>query len=194
MLQSSIETREQAMVAQAQKSDAKVKAEDFLCLALKFAHKYRPRRAREEIRDTEVYSIACEHLIRSAAVYDSGPEDFPKFAWRFMRNGYFQTLRAQARIKRSANLSRLSEAQWASIAETSEADRIYDLLPLVFKESKTECRVDKEDRQLVVDHYINKKKVNHLAEALGVSRMTVHSRMQRCLRKLKSQYERELGG
>ena len=182
------------MSAQIEINDARVNVEDHLCLAIKFARKYRPRYSREDVKDSEVYSIACEQLIRSAAVYASDPEDFPKFAWRFMKNGYFQTLRAQKRIKRSANFSRLSASQWTNLMGPAEARTIYDLLPLVFKEANAESHADKEDRQLVIDHYIHKKKVNHLAEAMGVSRMTVHSRIQRCLRKLRSQYERELGG
>lgn len=166
-------------------NDVAINPADYLWLALKFAYKYKPKNCFEEIKDTEVYSIACEELIRAASLYKADRGEFTRFAWRSMMNGFLQFIRSQKRMKRSAHFSNLSDYDWRNIAERHDGNRMNDMLPLILKDTGDFSQQEKEDLQLVIDHYINGKQINVLADVLKVTRVTIHSRMQRCFGKIK---------
>ena len=169
-------------------NDIKINPADYLWLALKFAYKYKPKNSYEEIKDTEVYSIACEELIRAASLYKANRGDFTRFAWRSMMNGFLQFIRSQKRMKRSANFARLNDHDWHNIPDRNEKDSIKEMLPLILRDTAKDSQQDKEDLQLVIDHYINGKQINVLADILKVTRVTVHSRIQRCFNKIKRKF------
>lgn len=177
------------MFETSEKNDVAIDPADFLHLALKFAFKYKPKHSYEEIKDTEVYSIACEELIRAARLYEPDRGDFSRFAWRSMLNGFLQSIRSQKRIKRSARFASLSENEWSNITQRVDQDSLNDMLPLVLRDIDEDTQQDKEDRQLVIEHFINGKKINLLADILGVTRVTIHNRMQRCFGRIKSRLE-----
>jgi hypothetical protein len=47
-----------------------------------------------------------------------------------------------------------------------------DMLPLILKDTGDFSQQEKEDLQLVIDHYINGKQINVLADVLKVTRVT----------------------
>jgi len=181
------------MIETLEKNDVVINPEDYLDLALKFAFKYRPKNSFEAIKDTEIYSIACEELIRAARSYKSDRGDFSRFAWRFMMNRFFKSIRSQKRLKRSAKFSSLSKNEWVNIAEPNQQDSIKDILPLVLKDIDEDTPQDREDRQIVIEHYINGKQINLIAEVLRVTRVTIHNRMQRYFGKIKSRFNNAKG-
>lgn len=169
--------------------EVRIEPEDYLHLALKIAYKYRSKHSYEEIKDTDVYSIACEELIHAAATYQPERGDFSRYAWKIMTNGVLQKIRHQKRKKRSTVFAELTEKQWNNVA-TSESDSSHlHLLPILFKHDHQDTHQDREDKNLLIEHYINNKKINILAEALDVTRMTVYKRMQRAIEKLKVKLE-----
>ena len=169
--------------------EVSIDPEDYLHLALKIAYKYRSKHSYEEIKDTEVYSIACEELIRAAIAYKPERGDFSRYAWKIMTNGILQKMRHQKRKKRSASFAELTENQWNNVVTSEASVSHLHLLPILFKHDDQDTHQDREDKNLLIEHYINNKKINILAEVLDVTRMTIYKRMQRAIEKLKIKLE-----
>lgn len=158
---------------------------DYLYLAAKVAYKFRSKNKFERIVDTEVYSIACEELIKAVNTYKSDRGDFSRFAWRSMTNGILQRLRAQKRLKRSASFDEIDPDKWKNLERKDQGNAFEKILPLILKDYDGETLQERKDKQLVIDHYINGKRINLLAEANCITRQSVHNRINRCLARLK---------
>lgn len=163
---------------------SRIDPQDYLYLAAKVAFKYRNKHGFERLKDTEIYSIACEHLIRAAQSFKSDRGKFAGFAWKYMSNGILQKFRSQRRLKRSACFSVLDHNKWNNIESRNQSSPVF-LLSSILQDYEGETRQDREDKQLVIDHFMYGKKISLLAEAVGVSRQAIHNRINRCLQKLR---------
>lgn len=70
----------------------KINTVDFLYLAEIVARKFLPR-SKEPIKDTELYGIACEELVKCCEKYNPAVGPFDRYAMRAIRNGIVDFLR-----------------------------------------------------------------------------------------------------
>ena len=166
---------------------------DHINLATKIAYKFRPKHSYEKIEDTEVFSIACEELTRAAKSFHHDRGDFARFAWRSMRNGILQKIRFQNRKRRKANFSLLDDKRWNNIEQLIQDNSCIQLLPNILQDHESETAQERENKQLVIDHYIHGKQINMMASALGITRRAIHDRIKKCLASLKERATKIIG-
>lgn len=160
-----------------------VDVSDYLYLAEIVARKYYCGKDEEQaqIRDTELFSVACQELVKCVQQYDPAIGPFDRFAMRAIRNGIIQNLRLQKRKKRVAEFDPLTDADWSEVPER-ETD------PILFRVehlSQLLNILSSDDRKLIEDIYFANKSVAELAEKAGVSRVTIYNRRDAILRKLR---------
>lgn len=149
----------------------------------------------ERIRDTEVFSIACQELVKVGKKYNSAVGPFDRLAMRAMRNGIIQYIRRQQMKKRDANFQLLSDQEWQDFSKRGWRDvpqemieesnlmqceaLAIDVLPKLLS-SLCHC-----DRKLIEDIYINNISMAKISSQLNISRMTIYNRSQRILKTLR---------
>lgn len=161
---------------------------DFLYLAEIVARKY--YRGKDNIRDTELFSIACQELVKCSEKYDLTIGPFDRYAMRAMRNGIIQQIRLRNCKKRVAQFEPLTEQQWQDFPkENKEIEFPTGILETILKCHPEESEQDQADKELLKDVYLNLKQITEISEQLGVSRVTIYNRLKRILGKLRKKFE-----
>lgn len=167
----------------------KVDAAEYLYLAEIVARKF--YRGNEPIRDTELYSIACQELVRISSEYrPEVNEDFTRFAFRAMKNAILDHIRYKKAKKRTAAFEPLSDRQWQDLpdeqSETPDCLPI-DLLRTLLGDHPDDTDQDRADKTLLEEIYLQGKKVP-VIEQYGISRVTVYNRLRRILGKIQERH------
>lgn len=160
---------------------------NYLYLAEIVTRKYYHSQGKEQaqIRDTELFSIACQELVKCVQRYNSAIGPFDRFAMRAIHNGIIQNLRLQKSKKRFVNFDHLTDVDWSELPEC-ETD------PILLKVGCVSQLLDSlslDDRKLIEDIYFANKSVADLAEESGVTRMTIYNRRDAILRKFREELE-----
>jgi len=166
----------------------------YIFLVEAISHKFRKkfRGDFEQIEDTEQYSIASMELVKAAAGYDPEVgEDFARYAFRAMRNGIIEAIRHQNRQKRTAEFSKLTDLEWQELPE-KEPVLSNDIPPDVYRtlmvNHPEDTDLDRADKALLTEIYIQGKKIPFIAEKYGITRMTVYNRLRRIIGKLRQRH------
>lgn len=163
----------------------------FLVKAISFKFNKRFKNNFERIEDSEVYSIASLELVKAAASYNpSVNEDFSRYAYRLMRNGIIQNIRYLNRQKRTAAFKDLTDSEWQELFEKRDQDAAIENISYqdLIADCPDDTTQDREDKSLLIEVYIKKEKISSVAKKLGISRVTVYSRIQRILKKIRHKY------
>jgi len=145
----------------------------YLYLAEIVARKY--YQGKDPIRDTDVFSIACQELVKCSKKYNPTIGPFDRFAMRSMRNAIIQNIRSEKRKKRMAKFDVFDDNSWSDIRNITAIiadDRGNQVLNLLNKLSKN-------DRRLVEEIYLKNKQVVDVADDLKVTRATIYNRIDR---------------
>lgn len=156
---------------------AAVDIADYLYLAEVVARKY--YRGHDPIRDTELFSVACQELVKCGEKYDPSVGPFDRFAMRSMRNGIIHDLRLMQAKKRAAEFEVLADQDFPERSVEPFPD--VGLLPGLLQ------KLPDNDRCLIEDYFLNNNSVADLANRLAVTKVTVYNRIDRILKKLREE-------
>jgi RNA polymerase sigma factor (sigma-70 family) len=163
-----------------------VKVEDYLYLAEIVARNY--YRGKEDIKDTELYSLCCEELVRCAAGYTPSMGKFDSYAWKSLHNGVIDHIRAKKAKKRTAVFERLTDQGWDRIEGRDDNTPLPLHILSILMDGSGDTAQDAEDRELLRAVHLKGRNVKDLAEELGVSRVTVYNRLKRILGRIRDRH------
>jgi RNA polymerase sigma factor (sigma-70 family) len=168
--------------------------EQYMFLVEIVAHKFRKKNIFENIQDSEAYSVASIELVKAAATYDPKVNpDFSRYAYRIMCNGVVAHFRYQNRKKRIADHVYMTDREWGELKEkkpleSSEFSGNKELILKLFENRPEDSHQDRLDKRLLLEIYINGKKIPVIAEQYGVSRVTVYNRIKRITNKIRQRH------
>jgi len=171
-------------------ADSEINLENYLFLARKIAYKFLRKRKSEPVEDSDFYAIACEEMVAAAKKFHLEKGDFARFAWRAMRNGILEKLRADARIKRGCEIKHLSLSDINyQITNKNNSQLVdFDILPNLLQKTEVDTDEDVQDKKILSDHFIKGEKISSIATKLGISRVMVYNRINRIKLKLKTRF------
>lgn len=167
----------------------KVDASQYLFLAEIIARKF--YRGSEKIKDTEIYSMCCEELVKIAENFDPRCGVFDRFAFRSLRNAAISHIRHTKRRKRAGKFEKLTDSQWQDVAENRRDELLRlpnGLSELFLQEHPDDSEQDRDDKKLLVEIFLKGVKVPVIAEKYGISRVSVYNRINRILKCLKERH------
>jgi RNA polymerase sigma factor (sigma-70 family) len=161
---------------------SKIDASDFLNVAEIVARKF--HFGKEQIKDTEFYSICCLRLVEIASQYDGVKNDFFKFAYASCLNAIIDYLRKGKRLKNTASFQELDSLEWQDLKAQSNLfsdnmkEEVFDFL----------TQSDDPQMKLIFDYYLDNKKISDIAKQSNVSNQTIHVRIRHALLNLSHQF------
>jgi RNA polymerase sigma factor (sigma-70 family) len=160
---------------------------EYLYLAEVVARKY--YRGKDRIRDTDLFSVACQALVRCSQKYDPDLGPFDRFAMRAMRNEIVQYIRLNNAKKRVVEFEVLEEKDWEKVESSESEIEFSPSISELLADSPSESEEDRADKQLVKDVYLDNKQITDIAEQLNVSRVTIYNRLRKAVNKLRGKFD-----
>lgn len=156
--------------------------ENYLYLAEIVSRKF--YRGRDKIRDTEIFSVACQQLVKCVKKYKAEIGPFDRFAIRSIKNAILEHIRQQNRQKRSAGEYVISTQEWLQIPDSSDKSfEDHDFL------KKTLSSLPQEDQDILLSVFVDNLSIVNIAKRNAVSRATIYSRISKILKFIREKFE-----
>lgn len=143
-----------------------------------------PRQEKRHLFDSEVFSVACERLVKAAHTHSSDKGEFRHFALRCMRNGIVDYLRRFNR-RRRLKMVAFGESQEVPAREEKGVETTEENIKAIMSPAIVESKRDEADREMMLDLYLRGKTVTQLMAKHKVSKQTVYNRIERIMEKIR---------
>lgn len=157
--------------------------ENHLDLAHAVAKKFVRPEERINVRDTEEYSLAVYKLFQASLSHNpEGGASFGSYAWLCME---------RALIDQKRKTSRFSLCELVDVEEREEQDysELSELVNLLLSADDTDSKSERLGKEICRAIYFENRSVQDIADEMGVSKVTIHSRRRSALNKMRTKLE-----
>ena len=135
----------------------------------------------QKIEDSEVYGHGCLALMNALNSYNSSKGSFSTWATKVITTSIIDFYRNSKKYKKNQNLGDDS----TSILDESKITIPDCVLPILLKENKKDKKIDKQNKQILIDHYLNNKSWAEIGRKLKLSRERVRQKGQKALEDIR---------
>lgn len=139
---------------------------------------------KRRIFDSDVFSVACEELVKAAHTHSPEKGEFRHFALRCMRNGIIDHLRRLNRRQR-VKVRTLMADEPSFAREEKEKETPEEIMAMIMSPLAVESERDEADREMMLDLHLRGKTVVDLMAQHHISKQTVYNRIERIMRKIR---------
>ena len=151
-----------------------IKPEDYIFLLKSIVSKFIKN---QKIEDSEIYSHGCIALMNATKSYDSSKGSFSTWATKVINSSIIDYYRKSKKYNKFENLGDDSSL----ISDNSKAKIPDIVLSILLKENKKEAKIDRQNKQILLDYYLNNKSWAEIGRKLKLSRERVRQRGQKAL-------------
>lgn len=145
---------------------------------------YCDRTDKRRIFDSDVFSVACEQLVKAARNHSAEKGEFRHFALRCMRNGIIDYLRRLNR-RRRIKIRTLMADEPSFARQENERKNHEEIIAAIMSPLVVESERDEVDREMMLDLYLRGKTVVELMSQYHISKQTVYNRIERIMGKIR---------
>lgn len=137
------------------------------------------RHSRVDLED--LYCIGCVALLEANSTYDSTKGSFSTWATKIIKHSIFDYFRKN---KKESNVTYLENKE----IECEKKSFPPDFLPILLKEEKDETDVEKQNKKILIDHFINDQSWAEIGRNLNLSRERVRQKGFDAILRIREKY------
>jgi len=142
-------------------------------IVAKFKHSY--------VELDDLYGIGCVALLEANSTYDSNKGSFSTWATKIIRQSIFDYFRKN---KKESTVTYLENKE----IECKKKIFPPDFLPILLKEEKDETDIEKQNKKILIDHFINDQSWAEIGRSLNLSRERVRQKGFDAILKIREKY------
>jgi RNA polymerase sigma factor (sigma-70 family) len=160
--------------------------ENYLCLAKSIVIKFIKKN--QKVEDSDLYGCACLALVDASKSYDSSKGAFTTWATRKVTQAIIDNLRKNKRH----NIEMLGENSY-DIKDGFEMKVPTDILDILLKDSINDNDLQKQNKKILLDHFVENKTWAEIGRSLNLSRERVRQKGQEALKIIQDKYRLIIG-
>lgn len=144
-----------------------------------------------ELEDTDFFQDGCVGLWKAIQTYTPDRGAFSTWACKIIRNAIYRGHRDRVRQQRIV----CEGGKEDELLQREEAPPLpQHLLDQFLASQPDDSEVDKEDRRLLIAHYLDEKSAAQLGRELGISREYARQRINRALKRIQIRFQDVIEG
>jgi len=137
----------------------------------------------QKIEDSEAYSDGCIALIKAHRTYDATKGAFSTWATRMIKQAIIGTYRKNKKNDFELN-NDIDQIQDVSSLRVSEKT-----MAVLLKEDEGDSDLEKENKKILIDHYINKISWAEIGRQMNLSKERVRQKGQDAIKRIRIKYK-----
>lgn len=137
----------------------------------------------QRIEDSEAYSDGCLALIKAHRTYDSNKGAFSTWATRIIKQAIIGSYRKNQKnnLELNDDIDAIQEENCLNVSEKA--------MSILLKEDDDDSDLDKENKKILIDHYINKISWAEIGRRMNYSKERVRQKGQDAIRRIRVKYK-----
>lgn len=136
------------------------------------------------ISDSDLYGIGCVALVEAHQTYDSKKGAFSTWATKIIKQSIFDNFRKNKKEKKCELLGENSD----KVTSDSKPEFPTEFLSILLQDDKNESKIEKENKKILIDHFINNQSWAEIGRKLKLTRERVRQRGSDAIEKIRSKY------
>lgn len=161
--------------------------ENYLNLAKSIVIKFINKK--QSVEDSDLYGCACLALVDASKSYDSSKGAFSTWATRRIYQSIIDNLRKNKKYKK---VEMLGENLF-EIKDKFEMKMPIEILNILLKEENNETDVQKQNKKILLDHFVENRSWAEIGRTLNLSRERARQKGQDALKLIKQKYRLIIG-
>lgn len=153
---------------------AEIKLENHIGLAKSIVCKFD-----KNLNDSDLYGIACVALVEARNSYDPEKGAFSTWATKIIKQAIYDNFKKNKR--KSENLD-------FDIEDDSKSPIPMEMLAVFLKEDKNDTKIQKQNKQILIDHFINNKSWAEIGRKLKLTRERVRQKGFEAIENIREKY------
>lgn len=134
------------------------------------------------LMDSELFGIGCLALVEAQKSYIPERGAFSTWATKLIKQSIFDNFRKLKKQK----MQRLQEN--FNIVDNSKKELPENLLSTLLGEEKSDTEFDKQNKKILIDHFLNNKSWAEIGRELSLTRERVRQRGSEAIEKIREKY------
>lgn len=155
----------------------KIKVENHLGLVKSIASKF----VQKGYEFDELYGIGCLALVEASRTYDSQKGSFSTWATKLIRQSFLNNFRKN-------KLNFVDSKQDLNEVVDLRNKIPFDFVSVLLEEEESDSYNEKQDKKILVEHFINKKSWAEIGRKLNLSRERIRQKGNDAINRLRQKY------
>jgi len=134
------------------------------------------------INDSDLFGIGCLALVEAHKSYIPEKGAFSTWATKLIKQSIFDNFKKN----KKHNIKNIEES--LDPVDDSKCSIPLDALSVFLQEEKDESKADKENKKILVDHYLNDKSWAEIGRELSLTRERVRQKGMEAIKKIRQKY------
>lgn len=135
----------------------------------------------KNLSDSDLYGIGCVALVEAYNSYEPEKGAFSTWATMIIKQSIFDFFRKNKKHKTVQHLD-------GDVQDNFRAKLPADLLQILLQEDTSDSKVDKENKKILIDHFLNDKSWAEIGRNLKITRERVRQKGSEALSKIRKRY------
>jgi RNA polymerase sigma factor (sigma-70 family) len=137
----------------------------------------------QKIEDSEAYSDGCIALINAYRTYDSTKGAFSTWATRMIRQAIINTYRKSKKnnFELHSEIDQVEDFRSLKVSEKA--------MSILLQVDENDSDLDKENKKILIDHYINKISWAKIGRRMGLSKERIRQKGQEAIKRIRIKYK-----
>ena len=164
-----------------------IRLEEYLYMVEAISNNFNSEKVKN-VRDSDIFGHLCYELVSCAQRFDPNKGSFEKYLSSHLFNKAIDFFRKKNRKKRQCTFVDQEALNYAFKQDESDQHISIELLPELLSESPKDSDRDKEDRLILVEHYLGGKSVLELSKKYKTTRVTIYNRIKKSIQKIREHH------
>ena len=137
----------------------------------------------KNLMDSDLYGIGCVALVEASKTYDPNKGSFSTWATRIIKQSIINNFRKNKKEKELKINQDISE-----VAEKNQYRLPTDVLQVILCDDKFESKKDKENKQILIDHFINNQTWDSIAKKKKITKEGARKKGIAAIKTIRKKY------
>ena len=142
----------------------------------------------KSVRDSEIFGDLCCELVSCAQRFDPTRGSFEKYLSSHLFNKAIDLFRKKNRKKRQCTFVGQEALDHATHRLENDQHISVEILPKLLASSPHDSDRDKEDRVMLMEHYLGGRSVVELSKKYNTTRVTIYNRIKKSIQKIREHH------
>lgn len=132
------------------------------------------------LMDSDLFGVGCLALVEAHKSYDPNRGSFSTWATKIIKQSIFDNFKKNKKIK---NIEKEND-----IIDESKPEFPQKLFSILLKEDLNETKTDRQNKKILVDHFINNKTWAEIGREMSLTRERVRQKGLEAIEKIRKKY------
>jgi RNA polymerase sigma factor (sigma-70 family) len=134
--------------------------------------------------DSDLFGIGCVALVEAHKSYVPEKGAFSTWATKLIKQSIFNNFRKNKKSK----MQNLENGECLNLVDDSKATIPAEILSTLLADEEEDTKADKENKKILIDHFLNDKSWAEIGRELSLTRERVRQKGMEAIQKIRQKY------